>query len=209
MLQKIGRIFATVVALSAGFIVLLSYFLDAFAAIGALLLNWAGIVLAFALLLGIVNLLRSHINRIQKKEQGWFYSGILIITVAVTIIIGRDGPASMGGRNLFEYVLRPLESTFFALIIFLIAGAAFRAFRIKNFESLLFVGFAIIVLLGQVPAGFQLWADLPLIKEWIMRVPVLAGTRGILLGVALGTITTGLRVLLAADRPYADVDKAG
>jgi hypothetical protein len=35
-------------------------------------------------------------------------------------------------------------------------------------------------------------------------VPTLAGVRGILLGVALGTIATGLRVLMGAERPYTD-----
>jgi len=30
------------------------------------------------------------------------------------------------------------------------------------------------------------------------------GARGILLGVALGSIVTGLRVLLAVDRPYGE-----
>ena len=37
-----------------------------------------------------------------------------------------------------------------------------------------------------------------------MEVPTLAGARGIMLGVALGTIAVGLRVLLGADRPYTD-----
>jgi hypothetical protein len=89
---------------------------------------------------------------------------------------------------------------------FFIASAAYRAFRIRSFETGLLVVFAMIVLLGQVPAGFQLWEDFPLVKEWVLRVPVLAGARGILLGVALGIIATGLRVLLGADRPYADAE---
>ncbi len=33
---------------------------------------------------------------------------------------------------------------------------------------------------------------------------VTGAARGIVLGVALGAITTGLRVLLGADRPYGD-----
>ncbi len=205
-MTKLGRIIATVVAVSSGIIVLLSYLLDSFRNLGALLLGWAAIVVAFALLLGVVNLLRVHIHRVRYRKQDWFYSGILLIAFAVTLLVGRAGPASNGAKAVFEYVLRPLESTFFSLIIFFIASAAYRAFRIDNFETFLFVAFAIIVLLGQVPAGFQLWADLPLVKEWVLRVPVLAGTRGILLGVSLGTIATGLRVLLAADRPYADMN---
>lgn len=205
-MTKLGRIFATVVAVSSGIIVVLSYFVGAFHNLGELLLGWAAIVATFALLLGVVNLLRVHIDRIQNRKKDWFYSGILLISFAVTLLVGRAGPASAGAQAMFEYVLRPLESTFFALIVFFIASAAYRAFRIDNFETFLFVAFAIIVLLGQVPAGFQLWADLPLVKEWVLRVPVLAGTRGILLGVSLGTIATGLRVLLAADRPYADMN---
>ncbi len=203
-MTRIGRILATTIAISAGFIVLLSYFVDSLRNLGSVLLGWAAVVVAFAILLGVLNLLRVHIHAIRTRQRSWFYSAVLLISLALTIIIGRDGPASAGGRNLFEYVLRPLESTLFALMAFFIASAAFRAFRIRNFETFLFVGFAIIVLLGQVPAGFQLWPDLPLIKEWVMRVPVVAGARGILLGVALGTIATGLRILLGADRPYAD-----
>jgi hypothetical protein len=30
------------------------------------------------------------------------------------------------------------------------------------------------------------------------------GTRGLLLGIALGTVLTGLRVLFGVDRPYGD-----
>jgi hypothetical protein len=35
-------------------------------------------------------------------------------------------------------------------------------------------------------------------------VPALAGARGLLLGIALGVVATGLRVLLALDRPYGE-----
>jgi hypothetical protein len=42
------------------------------------------------------------------------------------------------------------------------------------------------------------------IRPWIQQVLALGGARGILIGVALGTLTTGLRVLFGADRPYGD-----
>ena len=35
-----------------------------------------------------------------------------------------------------------------------------------------------------------------------MTVPVSAGARGMLLGIALATVVTGLRVLLGQDRSY-------
>jgi hypothetical protein len=39
---------------------------------------------------------------------------------------------------------------------------------------------------------------------WLSQVPAVAGARGLMLGIALGIIATGLRVLLAMDRPYGD-----
>jgi hypothetical protein len=123
----------------------------------------------------------------------------------VTLFVGfYFGPNSNNNQFIFSFVLQPLEATFFALLAIFIVTAAYRAFRIKNLESFFFVLFAVIVLLGQVPLGIYLWSEFPVIKDWILTVPTLAGVRGILLGVALGTIATGLRILMGADRPYTD-----
>jgi hypothetical protein len=40
------------------------------------------------------------------------------------------------------------------------------------------------------------------VRPIITQIFAAAGARGILLGVALGTLTTGLRVLFGADRLY-------
>ena len=37
-----------------------------------------------------------------------------------------------------------------------------------------------------------------------MRVPASAGTRGLLIGVSLGTLIVGVRVLLGQDRSFRD-----
>ena len=73
--------------------------------------------------------------------------------------------------------------------------------RISIF-SLIFIGTLLIVLIGTISLpGFEieLLRDL---RSWIVQVVATAGARGILLGVALGAILTGLRVILGADRPY-------
>jgi hypothetical protein len=118
--------------------------------------------------------------------------------------LGYGGPTSKSGQFIFDFILQPLEATFFALLAIFIATAAFRAFRVRDLETFFFVLFAVIVLLGQVPVAIYIWPELPIIKDWIIDVPTLAGIRGILLGVALGTIATGLRVLIGTDRPYTD-----
>ena len=214
----IGRIIATAVAIVVGLFVLFDMFVSqvegevfginglkqTINGMGFFLVSWAAIVIAFALLLGFVNVVSVHLNRIQTQKPGRIYSIILLLSLLGTLIMGRSGPNSANGQFIFEFVLLPLEATLFALLALFIAAAAYRAFRVRNLETLFFVIFAVLVLLGQVPIGIYLWPDLPVIKDWILNVPTLAGVRGILLGVALGTIATGLRVLIGADRPYTD-----
>jgi hypothetical protein len=56
------------------------------------------------------------------------------------------------------------------------------------------------VLLGWIPLdNTEAFAD---VRNWLVEVPVSAGTRGILIGVALGTVTVGVRVLVGQDRSF-------
>ncbi len=215
---RIGRIIATVVAIVVGLFVLADLFATQWSGeilgieglkqrvngVGYFLVSWATIVIAFALLLGFANVVTVHWDRIRTQKAGAIYSVVLLVSLAGTLIFGLGGPASASGQFIFEYILQPLEATFFALLAVFIATAAFRAFRVRNLETFFFVLFAVIVLLGQVPVAIYIWPELPVIKDWIINVPTLAGVRGILLGVALGTIATGLRVLIGSDRPYTD-----
>jgi hypothetical protein len=219
-MTRIGRIITTVVAMVVGLFVLADIFAaqwpgailgvgglkELIGGAGSLLVSWAALVAAFALFLGFVNIFNVHLSRIRLQKSGSIYSIILLIALISTLIVGfySGGPSSEGGQFIFNFILQPLEATFFALLAVFIAAAAFRALRIRNMETFFFVLFAVIVLLGQVPLGIYLWSEFPVVKDWILNVPTLAGVRGILLGVALGTIATGLRVLIGTDRPYTE-----
>jgi hypothetical protein len=210
MIVRLGRILTTVVATVTGFFVLLDFFVEQplIKVTSFLAVRWATVVIAFALMLGLVNVARVHLSRMRSRQPGWIYSAILLIALLATLIWGIEGPASTRGRQIFQVWLRPLESTLFALIIFFIVTATYRAFRVRSFETFLFIVAAIFVLLGQatvvylLPAGLS--QSLVAVKDLILDAPTLAGARGIMLGVALGTIATGLRVLMGIDRPYAD-----
>ncbi len=212
--QWTGRILATVVAIVAGIFVLADMFASQFAGevifkqiingVGFFLVSWTAIIVAFALLLGFANVVSVHWNQVRTRKPNWIYSGVLLLSLIATVLFGISGPNSENSQKIFEYILQPLESTLFALLALFIVTATFRAFRVRSLETFFFVLFAVIVLLGQVPIGIYLWSELPVIKDWILDVPTLAGVRGILMGVALGTIATGLRILIGSDRPYTD-----
>jgi len=199
----VKRSVATAIAISVGLFVLLDFFVQN-AFIGTLkfvFVRWAIIVAAFAMILGFFNVLIVHLNKILRFKQGWFYSIFLVLTMMIVLILGLiEGPQGSLTSRIFQYVLFPLQATIFSLLAFFVASAAYRAFRLRSWESALLVITGVIVLLGQVP----LWEALTSFKEWILGVPSMASARGILLGVALGTVATGLRVLLGIDRPYSE-----
>jgi hypothetical protein len=201
--MSLKRSVATAIAISVGLFVLLDFFVQN-AFIGTLkfvFVRWAIIVAAFAMVLGFFNVLIFHLNKILRFKQGWFYSIFLVLTMMVVLLLGSvEGPQGSLTSRIFQYVLFPLQATIFSLLAFFVASAAYRAFRVRSWESALLVITGVIVLLGQVP----LWVALTSFKEWILEVPSMAGARGILLGVALGTVATGLRVLLGIDRPYSE-----
>ena len=221
---SVGRLIATVVAMVVGLVVLVDIFISqlggaftdtspglgaVISRIGAQLVSLAAILVAFSLLLGFFNVASAHWNRLYRRQPGAIYSAVLLVSLFATLAVGLieyslELPLFITLEDIFDFILQPLEATLFSLLAFFIATAAFRAFRVRNLETLVFVIFALIVLLGQVPIGIYLWPELPIIKDWIISVPALAGVRGILLGIALGIIATGLRVLIGAERPYTD-----
>ena len=116
---------------------------------------------------------------------------------------------------VFQYLLVPLTSTMFALLAFYVASAAFRAFRAKNIEATLLLLAAFVVLLGQTYAGALLadllpkslsWAGTPELKVFIMNTFTTAGNRAIMIGIALGIVSTSLKILLGIDRSYLGPD---
>jgi hypothetical protein len=193
-----------VMAIAIGALVLLDFFFDEahVNALGRFFVETTVIVAAFALLLGLLNVLMVHLKRILKREGGWIYSIALVSIAVVVIVAGIPGPESAGVAWIFDHVQFPLQAATFSLLAFFVATAAYRGLRVRSLETLAFVLAAVIVLIGQVPVSRYLGEFVPALKDWILNVPGTAGVRGIIIGVALGTIATGVRVLMGFDRPY-------
>jgi hypothetical protein len=195
---------ATAIAIGVGIVILLDFFftLPLLDAIGATFRDWTIILTAFALLVGLLNLLLVHLMRIARRnEPGVVYSLVILVTASIVFAVGvlfglTEGPLVW----IFDNLYLPLQGAFFALTAFFLATAAYRALRARSWETLLMLIAALIVFIGQTP----LISALSDAKEWVLGIPSLAGVRGIILGVALGTIATGLRLLVGMDRPYSE-----
>ena len=208
MLRSLFGRLTALVAFAAGLVTLAGFFVLApgLDLAGLFLADWVAIILAAAVLLGLQNVAQSHWKRVAGRAGGWPYSLVLLVSAAVVLALGlrpgSPGATDAGVTWTYRYVLSPLNATVFSLLAFFVASAAYRTLRLRTRESFVVLVAALIVLLGQVPIGFQIWPDLPFVKEWLLEVPVSGAFRGMLLGVALGTVGAGLRILLTQDRPY-------
>jgi hypothetical protein len=218
-LKHLFRLILVIVTLSVGAIVLLSYLFesDVLMLLRGVFVEWSVIVIAFTLFLGVLNVLRAHAQRIQHM-QGTTYSVILIFSFLLVFVPGimpADrvpafvqgfvGPAGSIVGFVYQNIQRPLQAALFSLMAFFIATAAWRAFRVRSPASLVMFIATLLVLLGSIKIDIgQGWGLVTETKDWALSVPVMAGARGILLGIVLGTIVTGLRLLSGVDRPYSD-----
>ena len=160
------------------------------------------ILAAFALLLGLLVLLAAHARRLKRGSQPGL-SVVLILALLGTLAVGLLLPGSATLTWIFDYVYYPLQSTMAALLAFFAVSAAYRSFRLRNAHAWILLVVSLFLFLTQLPQAAQLSPYMPMARDWLLSVPVTAGMRGILLGTALGTIATALRILLAVDHPYA------
>ncbi len=180
------------------------------------ILAWGRVIGVFALVIGVGALIRLHYWRIARQSAGWVYSIVVfvgILTAATAGIIG--GPRGSLYVWIFDSIFAPLDATMFSLLAFFMASAAYRSFRARTLEASLLLAAAVIVMLGRVPVGDFLWQHIApqalvdkvpflpeQITEWIMSTPNMAARRGIMIGAALGAISTSLKIILGVERSY-------
>jgi hypothetical protein len=200
--MKIRFWLATVVTVVVGLIVLAGFFiqLPAVQEIRTLLIGWGVTLAGVAGLVGIIHLVGVHWNKAKEKNQSSFFSLLVILSFLVTFAAGMWlTPSDTGFQHVITSVQVPVETSLMAVLAVSLAYASLRLLqRRKGVTGIVFIASAIIFLLifsGFLPVRAQG------ITRFISQLPS-AGGRGILLGVALGSLITGLKILLGTDRPY-------
>ncbi len=208
----------------AGLVFAISYFIphSPFGKAETIFGDWVTIVQAFAIWLGVLNLLKVTFEKIFRKTEGWPYSYLIILSLAGTLVVGfYDGFAGINASPQFsysdpgthfdwvyQYLYSALTSTMFSMLAFFVGSASYRAFRARNVQATLLLISGFLVMGGRVPlldriAG--LFTDSPIfsnLANWIMNYPNAAGQRAILIGIALGIMSSSLRVILGIERSH-------
>lgn len=203
-MARLGAALATAIAIGFGVLTVWGLIAGSGSILGItnLLLQLTVITIAVTILLGILNLFSVHLRRIIQWQRGAFYSIALVVSAAVVLILWLLG-ARETNAMLLETVEVSVESALAGLVVFALVYGAYRMMRRRvTWGGILFTVALLVVLIGALPVPQV--AVLSEIRAWLLAVPVSAGARGILLGIALATVVTGVRVLIGQDRSYRE-----
>ena len=201
----------TLVTGIAGLITLVSFFnfwLPGLSRLRLPLINIAVIVAGVAGVMGFVHLLYTHVQRLRRRSTA-FYSLVLIGAALITfvvLILDRASPDRIWTRFIFNDLIAPLQAAFGALLAVFLALAAVRMVqRQRGLGTLWFLLAALVVLITQIPLSkLGSLADTLTVVRNFLDAATTGGLRGLLLGVALGTLATAFRVLFFIDRPQSE-----
>ena len=202
------KVVPLIVAISSALFVIIGiFFKESLSGWLSVVLNWAIVLSSVALLVVLARLLITHIGYITSGRQGFIYSLVAVFAFLFTLIAGFlagiDNPAYL---KWIAGILRPLETALLGLVAIVMASVSIKFLRERGWNALTIsftISAFIFLILG---LGLVQAIDYAPIKQVIRAIEGLPmiGARGLLIGVALGAILMGMRVLIGAERPYDD-----
>jgi len=173
----------------------------------SIVLRWAIVVGAMALLVAIAHLFLAQWRRLMRGNKGSLYSLVFVLvfllSLAGGLVLGVD---DANYRLWVASIQKPLEVSLLGLLALVMTSAIVQFYRARGWSPLtlafgisalvfLVIGLGFLQALNivQLTAALRVFEQLPLI-----------GARGLLLGVATGALLLGLRVLFGLQRPWGD-----
>ncbi|NMB58646.1 MAG: hypothetical protein GYA12_05715 [Chloroflexi bacterium] len=198
----------TIVSILSGLIVLLAYFVP-FGPLGDVsyvIINWAVSLSGVAVVAAIVSLLAAHWQKVRTRRPSDRYSLLVIFGFGLVFLAGLvfGGPGNLEVQHIVTGIILPIEGGLLGALAIGLTVAALRLYRARRGWMTIVFGISTLLFVLLNSGIFTTSLDIPLIKNALgilQRLPD-AGGRGILLGLALGAITAGIRVILGVDRPY-------
>jgi len=202
------RIISAVLAIASGLIVLLGYFFpNQLSGISSILVDWAVVIAGMAVLVGIANLIFVQLEKARSRNANSLYGALLVISLILTFGLGLVfRPEHVYMQAVVNAIIIPVEASLLAILAVTLVYASIRLLRRRvDLMSVVFLASTILFLIAVMPMPFVPNVYLHIFQSFILDIVGTisnGGARGLLIGVALGTLLTGLRVLFGIDRPY-------
>ena len=132
MKASLSRSVAIAITIGVGLVVLASFFVrnTFLRALQSTFLDWAMILAAIALVLGVLNVLGTHLRKVWRRSEGWLYSIVLMAAAVAVLVLGVTGnPPGVAAPSvdwIFRNVQAPVQATLFALLAFFVLSGASR-----------------------------------------------------------------------------------
>lgn len=163
----------------------------------------AVIVAAFAFLLGLLNVGRVHVSKALHEGESRVNSIVLLLSALLalgvtfmSLLPNSPQAAQFAADTLFNHVISPVGASLAALMVVALTLAAFRVLQVRrDWKAVVFVLVTVSALVTSIPlVGFD-WTLVAGLRVWVVDIIGMAGMRGLLLGVVLGTVVTAVRTL--------------
>jgi len=163
-----------------------------------IVLDWAIIVGAMALLVAIAHLFLAQWRKIARGNRSSFYSLVFVIVFLLSLggglVMGVDDPEY---RLWISSIQKPLEVSLLGLAAVVMAGAGVQFYRTRGWSPLT-VAFGVSALVFLViDLGFLQVLNSPPVNAIIKTLQMLPliGARGLLIGMSFGALIVALKAL--------------
>jgi hypothetical protein len=166
--------------------------------------NWGIILTAFALGFGAFNLFYFHSRHISRRTPDqWMYSLWLLAVIVIFTVTGVSmGPSSDQYNWLYNASFFALSATVYSSLGFYMTSGLYRALRLKNVESGIFLVVGLVVLARNAPALTVYFPALGVWGSFVSDVLTTSAQRGIMIGGALGAISLGIRTMTGRETGF-------
>ena len=184
------------------FIGCFGYYLDvpALSTIYSGMFDWILIISNLALGTGLIAFVIHHSKRISKKERGYPMSFVAFAAFLLMLVACFASPESR--TYLYSKIYTPVSIAILCFAGFSEITGAYRCFKVRNIDALFL---AIAGSRAVSPPPHRESPPQPGITDvssWILDTPAMGASRGIIIGIAIGTIALSLRILLGYEKAY-------
>ncbi len=164
------------------------------------LFDWVLLMSNLALGTGLIAMTLYHGKKIAKREKGYEMSFVVFGALILMFVSCYASPASR--EYLYAKIYTPASIAILCFTGFSEISGLYRAFRVRSVEAFFLALAGFILLMHFAPVYGFFIPGVEKVASWLLDNPAMGASRGIVIGVAIGTIAIAIRVLLGYEKAY-------
>ena len=212
MTNKNFGVFISILSLLSGLFIIVSGYSDngTLLTVREKVLSWAGILFAFLLFFEILKFIITRFRHVGDSPENMINNLVCFAAFTAVVILSLSGKNNKANIEDAVYTIQSAaESTAAGLICIAIICALFRFPQLSRGKMKISFLLGLLIFLVLF-SGIQLFVSFSsAIEQAIVLIKAipLGGIYGLLIGAAIGTLITCIRVIFFGDHPYKERNK--